>query len=182
MQFGNQKLFLHVGDFAERHRVPQKGDRIRFVVGTDTQGRPCAKRATQVRDGGRITVSNWIVLVSLLVMPVLALKELRYDPRIAFGYLVLISAVAFGYNAYDKRRSRSKEWRVSEAALHFLELIGGWPGAFLAQRHLRHKCSKTSYQVIFWGIVVLHQFVALDFLNDWKAIREIASHVESLAR
>ena len=31
--------------------------------------------------------------------------------------------------------------------LHTLELIGGWPAAFLAQRWLRHKCSKRSFQM-----------------------------------
>ncbi|HSH15989.1 MAG TPA: DUF1294 domain-containing protein [Verrucomicrobiae bacterium] len=52
--------------------------------------------------------------------------------------------------------------RVSEANLHLLELLGGWPAALLAQRRLRHKCSKGSYQFMFWLIVLGHQFVAGD--------------------
>jgi uncharacterized membrane protein YsdA (DUF1294 family) len=37
-----------------------------------------------------------------------------------------------------------------------MELVGGWPGALLAQQVFRHKTRKLSYQVVFWTIVVLH--------------------------
>ena len=37
-----------------------------------------------------------------------------------------------------------------------LELAGGWPGALLAQRLLRHKTAKASYRSAFWTMVVLH--------------------------
>jgi uncharacterized membrane protein YsdA (DUF1294 family) len=33
-------------------------------------------------------------------------------------------------------------------------LIGGWPGALLAQRMLRHKSKKHSFQVTFWATVL----------------------------
>ncbi len=76
----------------------------------------------------------------------------------------------FTWLAYrsDKRRAEAGQWRISEAALHFGELAGGWPGALLAQRQFRHKTAKLSFQVVFWLIVLLHQFVALDFLLGWK--------------
>ena len=48
--------------------------------------------------------------------------------------------------------------------LNGFELMGGWPGSYLAQRFLRHKISKKSYQVIFWLIVVIHQLFALDLI------------------
>ena len=41
-------------------------------------------------------------------------------------------------------------------ALHLLGIIGGWPGALLAQRLLRHKNSKQSFQVVFWITVLLN--------------------------
>jgi len=48
-----------------------------------------------------------------------------------------------------------------------LRMLGGWPGAFLAQRVFRHKTSKLSYQVVFWAIVLVYQLVALDYLTGW---------------
>ena len=59
------------------------------------------------------------------------------------------------------------------------EAAGGWPGAFLAQRTFRHKISKTSYQAAFWFIVLSHEFVALDFLLDWKLARDVFRFVKS---
>jgi uncharacterized membrane protein YsdA (DUF1294 family) len=66
-----------------------------------------------------------------------------------------------------------------------LELIGGWPGALkvrpllrprygVAQRRLRHKCSKLSYQAVFWALVIDYQVVAFDSLQIWKFSKALA--------
>ncbi len=68
----------------------------------------------------------------------------------------LISGVTFIAYALDKRAAVRGARRTPERSLHLMELAGGWPGALLAQRTLRHKTRKTSYQVVFWAIVVLH--------------------------
>jgi uncharacterized membrane protein YsdA (DUF1294 family) len=75
--------------------------------------------------------------------------------------------------AHDKRRAVSNEWRMPESSLHLGELFGGWPGAFLAQRRLRHKCAKPGYQVMFWTIVLLHQVAAVDVLLDQRLSRAV---------
>ncbi|GDY15003.1 hypothetical protein LBMAG53_38810 [Planctomycetota bacterium] len=73
-------------------------------------------------------------------------------------YLIMSLAASIAY-AIDKRAARRGSPRTSEATLHALELFGGWPGAFLAQRLLHHKNAKLSYQIVFWLIVVLHLIV-----------------------
>jgi uncharacterized membrane protein YsdA (DUF1294 family) len=40
--------------------------------------------------------------------------------------------------------------------LHLFGLIGGWPGALLAQNFLRHKSKKWSFQVVFWVTAALN--------------------------
>jgi uncharacterized membrane protein YsdA (DUF1294 family) len=71
----------------------------------------------------------------------------------------------------DKQRARTGEWRVPEIVLHFSELAGGWPGAFLAQRRLRHKSSKVGFQIVFWLIVLVHLYAVTDYQLDWRLTR-----------
>jgi uncharacterized membrane protein YsdA (DUF1294 family) len=112
----------------------------------------------------------YVTLVLLMVIPVYALIRLSawIDWRILLGAALAISILTFFMYRSDKQSAVKGEWRVPEVMLHFFELVGGWPGAFLAQRIVRHKISKTSYQILFWAIVMIHQFVALDFLNGWS--------------
>jgi uncharacterized membrane protein YsdA (DUF1294 family) len=65
----------------------------------------------------------------------------------------LASFVAFGF---DKRRATTGGRRVPERTLLILSLLGGWPGAILAQRHFRHKTKKVSFLFAFWVVVMLH--------------------------
>ena len=67
-----------------------------------------------------------------------------------------VSAVTFVALALDKRAAVRGRRRTPEATLHLLELLGGFPGSFLAQQLLRHKRSKPSYQFVFWLIVAAH--------------------------
>lgn len=89
----------------------------------------------------------------------------------AAGWFAAFSLITFGLYFTDKRRAQAGEWRIPESTLHLAELLGGWPGAFLAQRALRHKNSKGAYQVIFWLIVALYEFLAIDALRGWPLVR-----------
>jgi len=138
----------------------------------------CAKGGEHVNDGGRVTIAAWILLFILLLLPAGASVRLPLAPWIIPGYALFISLVTYAFYFHDKKQARAKQWRTSESTLHFLELIGGWPGALLAQRQLRHKCSKLGYQFIFWLIVLAYQFVAIDFLFDWKLSKAVRSQTD----
>lgn len=77
---------------------------------------------------------------------------------------LLMSVLAFGMYGHDKKRAQSNARRTPEKLLHGAELLGGWPGALLAQQVFRHKTRKVSYQVVFWLIVLLHEGFWLDRL------------------
>jgi uncharacterized membrane protein YsdA (DUF1294 family) len=68
--------------------------------------------------------------------------------------------VTFLVYAWDKSAARRGAWRVPESTLHVLALLGGWPGALLAQRVLRHKTRKQPFGAIFW-VTVLANCLAL---------------------
>ena len=119
---------------------------------------------------GRISPAQLLVFCALLAAPGVALWRFTgpdLAPWIGGGWL-LVSLATFGAYAWDKNRARAAEWRTPEATLHLWELIGGWPGAYLAQRLIRHKSSKTSYLAVYWFIVAAHQYVAADFLLGWR--------------
>jgi uncharacterized membrane protein YsdA (DUF1294 family) len=123
---------------------------------------------------GQLNASTIIVLCALLAIPSYALSRLTVylDWRILISIPLAMSVVAFFLYRSDKRSAQAGEWRVPEATLHLIALIGGWPGAFLAQRAFRHKTSKLSFQFIFWMVVLLHQFAAVDSLLDWRFTKD----------
>lgn len=98
--------------------------------------------------------------------------------RCIAGAVLLSSGVTFLLYRSDKRKAQAGEWRVPESTLHLGECLGGWPGAFLAQRLFRHKNAKGSYQVVYWLIVGLYQFAAFDYLNRWRFSREMLAWVQ----
>lgn len=70
-----------------------------------------------------------------------------------YGIMSFVTLIAY---AIDKRAAISGNWRIKERTLHTLELLCGWPGAWLAQRLFRHKSSKRPYQIVFWLIVAVN--------------------------
>lgn len=74
------------------------------------------------------------------------------------------SLAAFALYLHDKRSALCGRWRTPEVQLHLIELLGGWPGALVAQQAFRHKTRKPSFQLVFWLIVIAHQVVWLDYL------------------
>ncbi|MGL5831688.1 MAG: DUF1294 domain-containing protein [Waterburya sp.] len=75
-----------------------------------------------------------------------------------------MSIVTFVVYYWDKRKARLGLWRIPEKQLHYLELVGGWFGAFCAQVILPHKSSKASYQKVYWLIVFFHLSLWLFFV------------------
>ena len=76
-------------------------------------------------------------------------------PPLLLAYLLTINLITFLTYAHDKRAARKHNSRTPESALHLLALLGGSPAALIAQQLFRHKTVKRSFQLVYWGIVVL---------------------------
>lgn len=91
---------------------------------------------------------------------------LFYLSLLALGLLVnLLTLLAFWI---DKRRAEAGEWRVPEALLLRLALLGGWPAAKLAQIGLRHKTRKQPFgrklnRVPLWQALALVLVLGISF-------------------
>jgi uncharacterized membrane protein YsdA (DUF1294 family) len=62
--------------------------------------------------------------------------------------------------AFDKFAAASSKRRIPEKVLHLLALLGGWPGALIGQKWLRHKTAKPAFLRVFW-LTVLANVAAL---------------------
>src|SRR3546814_5712656 len=72
----------------------------------------------------------------------------------AVGILPIVVAIAYvglsflSYLMYwlDKEADQGGARRIPESTLHLVDLLGGWPGALIAQQQFRHKTVKASFQ------------------------------------
>ena len=139
------------------------------------------QKKDRARGVGRVSGTAIAVLLMLLVAPIVALSRMTpwVDWRILVGGPVAVSVFTYFSYRSDKRHAEAGDWRIPESTLHLMELLGGWPGAFLSQRIFRHKTSKLSYQVAFWIIVLLHQLLALDYLIGWRLSHGLIHYIKS---
>lgn len=116
-------------------------------------------------DGVRNLRLKLLVLAVLCVLPGLGAARMAWLdqawwPLALYPAMSLVSVMLYWQ---DKHQARQQAWRTPEKVLHASELLGGWPGALLAQQLFRHKTRKFSYQLLFWAIVLLHQV----FWAEW---------------
>lgn len=97
------------------------------------------------------------LLIVLLFMGFVAgLVYVGKLPLAVLEIYLAVSLIAFAAYAWDKSTARNQQWRTPENTLHLLALLGGWPGALIAQQRLRHKTKKMSFLVVFWITTVLN--------------------------
>lgn len=97
-----------------------------------------------------VSILSFVPLIGLI-----KLAQVNSALLPAFLY-VAMSLLAYLLYAGDKSCAKQGKRRIPEKTLHLVEMVGGWPGAFIAQQHLNHKSTKKSYQIQFWLIVAAH--------------------------
>jgi uncharacterized membrane protein YsdA (DUF1294 family)/cold shock CspA family protein len=127
-----------------------------------------ARPAKPARDGGAIQHlgPKLLLLAALCVLPVTGALQLFWQFGFVWGLVLYPSASLFSFLQYwwDKSSAQAGRWRTPENTLHLVELVGGWPGALVAQQCFRHKTRKPSFQLVVWLIIAAHQLVWLDWL------------------
>jgi uncharacterized membrane protein YsdA (DUF1294 family) len=105
--------------------------------------------------GSRRLLPGWGLGVVFL-LAVLAGALLGIVPGVlCIGYLVLSGASYFAY-WWDKAAAGKGRQRTPESTLHLVDMLGGWPGALVAQQQFRHKTVKASFQAVFLVTVVVN--------------------------
>tara|TARA_B100000700_G_scaffold246505_2_gene275459 strand:+ start:8805 stop:9410 length:606 start_codon:yes stop_codon:yes gene_type:complete len=158
---GGDRLFFHVSGMARGASRPSVGDSVTYEMSTASNGKA---RAVNVRPAGLgavsgVLMSKRVILsaAALLPFPVLwGLVEAEKLPAHVLWFLAGMSALTFALYGFDKWAAKRKAQRTAENKLHFVALLGGWPGGLLAQQVFRHKSSKRSFQITFWITVILN--------------------------
>jgi uncharacterized membrane protein YsdA (DUF1294 family)/cold shock CspA family protein len=163
---GGQDIFVHIcalpstAKNAPLHRV------VSFEVEQNRNGEKRAfnlhlVHAVPPRLQPRATASNRPPVAGWFAIPFFACVYLvsawawHVPKELGFLYGGSSFACCVAY-ALDKSAAQAGRWRISENTLLMLGLIGGWPGAIVAQQLLRHKTSKRSFRIAFWVTVVLN--------------------------
>ena len=158
---GAKQVFVNISAFRNRSEPPTIDQLVEFALSTDKQGRPCAVRVTRAgeRLPGEIKRNDrylYVVDAGLFLLLVAASVAVgRLPPEILLLYMGASLVTYFMY-FWDKSAARTGAWRTQEITLHLLSLLGGWPGALIAQQTLRHKSRKASFRAVFWMTLVMN--------------------------
>ena len=164
---GGKDVFVHIRDFGEISRQPKVGDVIRYQPAHDgagkyraadvaiegvsrlPSGRPVRKVA--LRSTGTSPARHCgVVFVVIFGCVVGGLTVLEKIPIIIPFIYFIVSCCTFIVYAFDKSAAMGNRWRTKEKTLHLLGVMGGWPGALIAQRMFHHKSKKTEFLATFW--------------------------------
>ena len=161
---GGEHVFIHKAALSNRRRIPQVNDIITFSISKDQQGRYCADEATfsgetlKKKQAKKISVFSIYLSISFLIIITLG-YFLGHLPHKLIIFYWCLSILTFLIYAYDKSKAQYGQWRTQESTLHLLALLGGWPGAAIAQQILRHKSQKREFRVSFWFTVIVNSGV-----------------------
>ena len=162
---GGEPVFVHVSAWPRGSGRPQLGQSVAFEVELGPKGKraknvefiQARRRPRQSERAGRAqwgTATLFAIPAFLAVYTVVA--AVWKLPLWVAGLYVGASAVTFIVYALDKAAANNGAWRTAESTLHMLALVGGWPGALLAQQFLRHKSTKQPFRQVFWATALLN--------------------------
>jgi uncharacterized membrane protein YsdA (DUF1294 family) len=97
----------------------------------------------------------------------------QYDFAWVMVVYGLASLISFVMYRADKQAAQNSQRRMPEKNLHMVELLGGWPGAAVAQVVFRHKSRKIQYQQFFVAIIFIHSVLWLDYLLNWAITQNL---------
>ncbi|WP_307847845.1 DUF1294 domain-containing protein [Metabacillus bambusae] len=81
-------------------------------------------------------------------------------------YCLLLNVISFILMRVDKIRAKRGEWRIKEATLWWLAIVGGALGGFAGMRVYRHKTKHTSFKIGFPVIAILQLILFIYFINQ----------------
>jgi uncharacterized membrane protein YsdA (DUF1294 family)/cold shock CspA family protein len=177
---GGVRASVHVKAFQSGPRRPLAGDLISYEVASDAKGRTNAarvrfagQRIEQPRPPRRSAAIPRRALSLLFLLAVVGVAVAGLVPLVLPIAYVVLSGLSWLMYWWDKDAAGQAARRTPESTLHLVDLLGGWPGALIAQQQFRHKTVKASFQAVFW-LTVLTNLVAAVWLVRSGAVQALA--------
>ncbi|MGM9671917.1 MAG: DUF1294 domain-containing protein [Oscillospiraceae bacterium] len=82
--------------------------------------------------------------------------------------LAAVNVAAFAAMGIDKAKAKAGAWRVPEATLFLLAVLGGSVGGILGMQLFHHKTRHKTFTVGFPAILVCQLALAAYILLKWK--------------
>lgn len=163
-----QHVFFHIRDFNDNKIRPEEGCRLQFNLSQDKQGRPLAVQLEVIdapnypssvaeQDLVDLDYTRDVALYFRCAFLVLVVIALLFGTLPYVLPILYIEASLFTYWLYraDKAAAKARQrQRLPEQSLQLFSLIGGWPGALLAQKKLSHKKRKFLFQREFLLVII----------------------------
>jgi uncharacterized membrane protein YsdA (DUF1294 family) len=77
-------------------------------------------------------------------------------------YLIIVNALSFLLMLIDKNKARKQLWRIPEATLLTVAVIGGSLGCFAGMKICRHKTRHPKFSIGVPIIMVIHALILWD--------------------
>lgn len=162
---GGDSVFFHISALPRSDRRPSVNEAVSYTLAFDSHGRPQANdlrfivspnSASPMR---QILRSGIAVPIAFATSFLIALGALAAVGWLEMSWLALYygaSIMTYSCYARDKTAAQNAGRRTHESTLHLMSLVGGWPGALIAQMLLRHKTRKLSFLVGYWFTVIVN--------------------------
>ena len=176
----SKDVFLHISQIHRLKKRPEINELVSYEINKDEKGRFRAEnvsylfiQANLTKRSNSISFSKSFLIFILLFLVFVIERSLKGFLPLWFP-LVFLSAnlIVFLYYYQDKTSALKNEWRTSENTLHWFSLIGGWGGAYIAQKIFKHKHKKQSFMFTY-KLTVLINCVAIILYSTPKLLNSI---------
>ena len=86
--------------------------------------------------------------------------------NIILGYLLAVNTTSFLLYGIDKYKAKNGRWRISEATLLMMAVIGGSIGAWVGMRLWHHKTMHKKFKYGIPIIIILQVVLAVYLLTN----------------
>ena len=86
--------------------------------------------------------------------------------NIILGYLLAVNITSFLLYSIDKYKAKKGRWRISEATLLLMAVIGGSIGAWVGMRIWHHKTMHKKFKYGIPVIIIFHVALAVYLLTN----------------